>query len=489
MSQPRRRNASTRSPIGRSCIRGTPATLIVAAQHREHRGQRAHGGARVAEEEAALRAPEMRRPRRRSSHAARRVRSMRTPSARSASCICAVSSASSRPIEPRRAVASAASSSVRLEMLFEPGSATVPSARAIGATSSWSSRPRSCAAHFAALALAAIPPAVSPHCRRDGDAREQHRVERRAVAVRDRQRQCVERSRGTRSSSASSASRLASAMSRHISGELPAMRVKSRKPLPALPKYSARPCATRARRRARTRADAAGATPPRRCCRVAPASSRATRAPHAVQKSRDERVRVRRRLGQRRQDHVAADDTATDRRRRRRVRSLPAIGWPGTNCGSLLRRASRARRATTSCLVLPASVTTVRASQRAGECRQHRTVLRDGHRDQDEVGIGDLGRPVGVEQDAAIDDAARERAIEIALRATDADDVATPRRRARNASAHEAPISPTPMTTSLSMCTRVSAALARERACASAARKRAFSAGRPTVTRSHAGRP
>ena len=61
--------------------------------------------------------------------------SIRTPSVRNASIMRRTSSASSRPATSVGPRASAASSSVRLEMLLDPGSRTVPAILATGARS------------------------------------------------------------------------------------------------------------------------------------------------------------------------------------------------------------------------------------------------------------------------------------------------------------------------------------------------------------------
>ena len=76
-------------------------------------------------------------------------------------------------------------------------------------------------------------PKRAPHSRRATRRAREHGFERGAVARRDHRGDPVELARDTRRSRAISASRLASEMSRHISGEPAAMRVKSRKPLAA----------------------------------------------------------------------------------------------------------------------------------------------------------------------------------------------------------------------------------------------------------------
>src|SRR5439155_12844620 len=94
--------------------------------------------------------------------------SMRTPRVRNASSMRRTSSASSKPATSVVPRASAASSSVRLEMLLDPGSRTVPAIRATGARSRYSiacrSERRLAALDFFAAALAFEPAVADRAC-------------------------------------------------------------------------------------------------------------------------------------------------------------------------------------------------------------------------------------------------------------------------------------------------------------------------------------
>src|SRR6266568_4098923 len=126
MRAPSARRASTRSPIGRSCIRGAPESRYSppASARTAVSGRKA--------------VPAL--PRRRSAdlfgngppRTVAESRSMRTPRSPRAFSITPVSSESSRFSTRVSPSASAASSSTRLEMLFDPGIFTVPCTRAIG---------------------------------------------------------------------------------------------------------------------------------------------------------------------------------------------------------------------------------------------------------------------------------------------------------------------------------------------------------------------
>ncbi len=359
-----------------------------------------------------------------------------------------VSSASSRPVSVVVPSASAASSSVRLEMLFEPGSATTPSARATargracaprrGASCVRRRSRRRLAALMASRYVAALARrGVAPAAARIGGA-AQHGLERRPspCAIDSAARRAR---RDSASSSASSASRLASAMSRHISGELAGDAREIAKAAAGVARSTRRrPGATRARRRARTRAGAAGATPRRRSrswrAGIEPRDARAARRP---QRRRRARSAAARRLGQRRQDHLAAAKSDASPAAAP-VRSLPAIGWPGTKRGR--RAPSVARAASDDVLLGAAGVGDDGAAGRArgASAVEQRRVLRDRCRDQHDVGVGDLARPVVVERHAAIDHAARDARVEIRLRAADADDLRRRRPRAQRERARAA---------------------------------------------------
>src|SRR5205823_14719551 len=91
--------------------------------------------------------------------------SIHTPSVRNASIMRRTSSASSRPATSVGPRASAASSSVRLEMLLDPGSRTVPAILATGARSRWSIACRSEGwLDFFAAALALEPAVADRAC-------------------------------------------------------------------------------------------------------------------------------------------------------------------------------------------------------------------------------------------------------------------------------------------------------------------------------------
>src|SRR6266853_2170661 len=134
MRAPSRRNASTRSPIGRSCIRGAPES-----RYSPPASARAAASGRNA-------VPAL--PRRSSADLTGKLpptpcttaespdcRSILTPRRASASSITRVSSESSRSFTRVSPSESAASRSTRLEMLFDPGIFTAPCTRAIGSRS------------------------------------------------------------------------------------------------------------------------------------------------------------------------------------------------------------------------------------------------------------------------------------------------------------------------------------------------------------------
>src|SRR6266853_456087 len=161
MRAPSARNASTRPPIGRSCIRGAPESRYSppASARTAVSGRKAVPAflsARSADFTGNLPATPW-------TVTPSGVRSTSTPRRASASSITWVSSASSRPrtrVLPR---ASAASRSTRFEMLFDPGIFTLPATRAIG------SRSR----NFTARALRRTAPrrSFSPPWTRRGGAR------------------------------------------------------------------------------------------------------------------------------------------------------------------------------------------------------------------------------------------------------------------------------------------------------------------------------
>ena len=137
--QPSRRKASTRSPIGRSCIRGTPLSVNSPPCVAASKASAAVNG-RIA-------VPALPRNSRASASpfnwppipVTRSTPSVVfcnwQPSLRKASSITAVSSESSRSWTVVTPSDRPASSNTRLEMLFEPGSTTVPAAERSGGKS------------------------------------------------------------------------------------------------------------------------------------------------------------------------------------------------------------------------------------------------------------------------------------------------------------------------------------------------------------------
>src|SRR6266705_1065467 len=164
MRAPSARRASTRSPIGRSCIRGAPESRYSppASARTAVSGRKA--------------VPAL--PRRRSadltgnpptpcttaeSFACRSILTPRFPSASSMTWVSSASRRSFTRVSPRE---SAASRSTRLEMLFDPGILTVPCARAIGLRSKNLTCPSA-----SARALPAPRRSFSPPWKRRGGAR------------------------------------------------------------------------------------------------------------------------------------------------------------------------------------------------------------------------------------------------------------------------------------------------------------------------------
>ena len=458
-------------------MRGTPDELVVAAAERERGGQRAERGAGVAEEELGRASPGSAPPTpcTRSALGAA-SRSMRTPSVRKR----LEHHARVVGVEQRRRAsscprASAASSSTRLEMLFEPGSAH--RARGARATRREVERARALIRSTARAARARRQRLRAPRAPRANSA-----LERRAVAA-------VDQLRASTASVAPIAVELGAAarrdwraqMSRHISGRARGDAREVAKAAAGVAEQLARRRGARASSRdqregeqVRQVADTAAKIAVVRARRRASI----TRAP---QRLPQRRARASSACGAVSGSGVSTTRAASEQRRRtpppRRSSRVPAIGCAGHEVREARAEAPRARRATTSRLVLPASVTTASGAERAARWRAN--TARDLARPAPRPARGrrpQLARPAA---SSARRDRSTPRASassRLARVAADADDRAAPRRRACSASANEPPIRPTPTTASLPMCTavrRVPSAL-RARA-ASAARKRSFS--------------
>src|SRR6266853_143259 len=134
MRAPSRRNASTRSPIGRSCMRGAPESrysppLKASTAARDRNAVPAWPKRSSAD--LTGRSP----PTPCTTAESPACRSILTPRRTRASSMTRVSSASRRSVTRVSPRESAASRSTRFEMLFEPGIFTVPATRAIGSRS------------------------------------------------------------------------------------------------------------------------------------------------------------------------------------------------------------------------------------------------------------------------------------------------------------------------------------------------------------------
>ena len=244
-------------------------------------------------------------------------------------------------------------------------------------------RRRRCCAHptrGARRARARTPPRA-PRRRRRRASRRRDRAARESAPI-----------------SASSASRLASAMSRHISGELAAMRVKSRKPLAAKRKSvvgvgpRGELVDERERehvRQMRDRGEDRGRAPRHRAC----ARARRRSATAAATVASAQRIGFR----QRRQHDVAIGDRASRTRPRRPNARCPRSDAPGRSAAT--RRPSAARAAAiTSCLVLPASVTIVCGPRRGAIARSSAGYCATGAASSTTSAVASSRRPVVVER-------------------------------------------------------------------------------------------
>ncbi len=266
------------------------------------------------------------------------------PRAASASFIRSTSSASSSPESRVSPEASAASSSVRLEMLFEPGSATTPSARDNGARSrlaagSRIARLRDRAArrpvrHRAARRASSPWPgeARAPFAARDRRPRE-HGFERRAVARGDHRRDAIER-RAIRVDLADQ--RLAvrerdvAPHLRRAGGDPGEIAKAARRVAKHLGGVGARRQQVHERERENMRQMGDRREDAIVGLRIEHAHLAAAGRPEA----RNARDGGGIGLGNRRQHDVALAKQRREGGGRRPVCSVPAIGWPGTNRGS-----------------------------------------------------------------------------------------------------------------------------------------------------------
>ena len=76
----------------------------------------------------------------------------------------------------------------------------------------------------------------------------------------------------------------------------------------------------------------------------------------------------------------------------------------------------------TFCLVLPASVTIVCGDTRSATAAKSDGELRHRRCQQHDIGVGELGGPVGIDGHRTVDDPARSRELEVGAAASDADD-------------------------------------------------------------------
>ena len=312
--------------------------------------------------------------------------------------------------------------------------------------------------------------------------------QRRAVAVPRARAQRGRPAPVARRAPPAARSRLASAMSRHISGELAAMRVKSRKPPAAKPKSSSasRP-RQRSRRPARRPAGAAGGSPRRRCGRarfgVQLVHARAACAP---------RARARRASTSAARSRAAASAPRCGRGTGRRsplpapLVSRPAIGWPGTKRERVAQR--RARRRDHVRLGAAGIGDDGRSVPRRRDACSTRPICATGTATSTRSAPATRASSRSTRRASMTPSA--QRALQVPRVAADADDRRRPRRRAlqrqRERAADQADADDDDFRCATHGVARRRQAPARA---ASAARKRSFSAGRPTVTRRCSGMP
>ena len=289
-------------------------------------------------------------------------------------------------------LASAASSSMRLLMLFEPGSATTPSActaRAAAASSCAgiahrtvsARRPRACT-------LPCVPRA--PRVARRGE----QRLQRRAVAGRDQRRAIT-----------SSAPRYAVDLVeqriavgerdvaphlRRAAGDAREVAKAARRVREIARRRRAAPRARRQREREQVRQVRDGGEDRDRGVAGRACATRAPQASHSAATRRD-RVGV----GLRRAASGSTLRSSKQRRRtppRRRSARCRRSDAPGTNRGSASPRCARAA-AITSCFVLPASVTIVRGPSAPADRREQRGNCATGVATSTTSASAQLARP------------------------------------------------------------------------------------------------
>ena len=268
------------------------------------------------------------------------------------------------------------------------------------------------------------------------------------------------------------------------------MRVKSRKPLAACAKSAA------ASGRAASSATSANASRCGRCETAAKMRScaRGVELDDVRAAGLPQRAHARDRVARRsRRSGVRIDVAVVEQRRRtpprRRSARCRRSDAPGTNAASASPNAARAA-AITSCFVLPASVTTVARPSVPASAANSAANCATGVATQHDVGVAQLGASSRSSSVIARSMMPRASAVvEIGARAADADDLARPRPRACSASATRAADQADADDDELAIargCKRSAAPSAlRERRRGSACSP----SGRPTVMRSHSGRP
>ena len=222
--------------------------------------------------------------------------------------------------------------------------------------------------------------------------------------------------------------------------------------------------------------------------------ARAPRAPQADQRPATVATAAGIRFRDRRQHDVAI---AKERREGGRRARMLGAGDRMAGHEPRERRAEMAPRRRDHVLLGAAGIGEDRARRkRPASAAKSDGKLRHRRREQHDIGIGELARPVGVDRDRAVDDAARSSASSRFARPrptpTTVPDAARGLQRQRERAADEADADDDELLDAgcrlrsrPSRSERVSAQAPR----ASASRKRRFSAGSPTVTRRNSGSP